>query len=149
MRRLRSLNLKRPQRRRGATVVELVVSGIVLGAAMTVAVQLSAAAARQHRYADDRQFAENELANLMEQITARYYATVDQTAFDDWEPSDAARDRLRGAKLNVEVTSTNGDGPAGKRIALSLQWRDAGDQETAPARLVTWIYPPANPGGAP
>ena len=67
------------QRRcRGIMLVEMIIAGIVLAVVMTVYLQLMAATSRQQRYADHRQLAGEELANIMEGITAQPYEAIDQ-----------------------------------------------------------------------
>ncbi len=128
--------------RGGYSLVEMVVAGIVLGVVMTVSLQLLAATSRQQRYAERRQLAAEELANLMERLSAAPYETLDGAAQESWTLSDAVTAHLRDAELGIDIQST-GDDLGGKQISLSLRWRDAGDVMVTPVRLTTWVYPPA------
>ncbi|TWU12694.1 hypothetical protein CA54_15190 [Symmachiella macrocystis] len=138
--------LDKQRRRRGYMLVEMIVAGIVLAVVMTVYLQLLAATSRQHRYADHRQLAGEELANIMERITAQPYKTIDQEELQSKELSDSATSHLHDAELNIDILPVS-EPVDGKQISLSLRWRDSGDVYVAPTRLTSWVYAPA--GGTP
>lgn len=130
-----------PHRRRGSMLVELVVASIVLAVVMTVCMQLLAATSRQQRYADHRQLASEELANLMERITAEPYESIKQETLRTRKLGDTAATRLRDPQLDIAVEAVS-DPRAGKKISLQLRWRDAGEVFAAPVRLTSWVYAP-------
>lgn len=138
--------LNRQRRRSGYLLVELIVAGIVLAVVMTVYLQLLSATSRQQRYADHRQLAGEELANLMERITAQPYETIDLEKLQAKELSDSAISHLNEAELNIDVLPVS-EPVAGKQISLSLRWRDSGNVFVAPTRLTSWVYAPT--GGTP
>jgi prepilin-type N-terminal cleavage/methylation domain-containing protein len=125
-------------RRRGMTLVELMVAAALLGAIMVVCLQLLAATAQQRRHADQRRLALLEVENAMERLAARpWNELTPQTAAAQLSPS--IRGRLPGAELKAEVTASAAE-PLAKRIAVTLRWRDGSGQFTKPVTIVTWRW---------
>ena len=120
------------------TLLEAVASAALLGTILVVCLQLLAATAVQRRVIDQRQFALTEVENTMERLAARPWNELTvQTAAARLSP--AARGRLPGAELKVEVTTSSAE-PLAKRIAVSLRWHDRSGQFGKPVTLVTWRW---------
>ena len=133
-------NLKSQIRgRRGFTLLELSVACVLLAVAMVVALQLLGWVALERRAAERRQWAIQEVANVMEHFTARGWenATLDQAKAI--QLSKPAREVLPDAELMVAVTTPESV-PATKRISVELKWRNRAGEFDAPVRLTTWLY---------
>jgi Tfp pilus assembly protein PilV len=126
-------------RRRGFTVFELGMAVMLLAVAMSVAVQVLGAVAQQRRAVQRRELAVQEVANLMERLTARPWERLADDA-GQARLSDAAERSLPGAELKVAVEPA--DAPiVGKRVSIRLHWKNRAGEFDAPVRLTTWVYP--------
>lgn len=116
-------------------------SGVMLAIAMALTVKVLGWVAMERRASDRRQWAAQEVCNLMERVTAKPYDAVSEGSVGNVVLSPQARQMLPGAELRVEVVE---DGPAGgkgsKRVAVQLRWHDRSGGWDAPARLTSWIY---------
>ncbi|MDZ4783865.1 MAG: prepilin-type N-terminal cleavage/methylation domain-containing protein [Planctomycetia bacterium] len=139
---------RRPRRRRSArgfTLLECVVAAGMLMVVMGLAAQLFAWDARERREVWRRQVAQQEAANLMEQLTAQM-------------PSELTAETLEALRISTEssawlphgtlqATATEVTAPAaGRRIELQITWEHASGEPAAPVRLVGWVF---GPGGNP
>jgi hypothetical protein len=133
-----------PRRRRGFTVFELAMAVFLLAVAMSVTVQLLGSIAAERRAVGRRELASREVANLMERLTARPWSRLSDEGVKDAGISESGRDALPGAELTVRVDEARG-GPdlPGKRVSVSLRWRNRAGEFDAPVRLTTWVYAPA------
>jgi hypothetical protein len=81
-----------------------------------------------------------EVANVMERLTAYPFEEVTAERARQLTLSAPARQSLTGAELAVDVAeSPSGAGRSAKRIAVRLRWRGRNGEWEAPARLTTWI----------
>ncbi len=126
-------------RRRGFTLVEILVSVAMLATAMSLTVGLLGALAAERRAAERRLCAVQEVANLMERVSARPWGEVTPESLRTVSLSPRALQALPGAELTATVDDASA-GPGGKRISLRLRWRDRAGTWTAPVRLSAWIY---------
>ena len=124
--------------RGGFTLVELMVSGLLLGAVMLVTVPTMHHIAWEHRAAVKRQIALEEVANMMERFTARGWNNIDNDAAGNVTISDSARRQLPQAKSIIVVQK--GPEPDSKRITLTLTWTGRFTRPNAPVRLTAWVY---------
>ena len=111
--------------RRGTTLVEIVVAGILLGTVMSIAVPALGWVVRERRAADRRQQATLEVENLMEQITARGWDEITQETAANLELPDQVMQQLPEASLSCTV-ETKPDAPDAKRIHIELAWSKIG-----------------------
>ena len=116
-------------------------AGVMLVIAMTLTVKVLGWVAMERRASDRRQWAAQEVCNVMERVTARPYDAVSRGSVGDVALSPQARELLPGAELKVEVAE---DDPAGgkgsKRVSVLLRWHDRSGGWDAPAHLTSWIH---------
>jgi len=124
--------------RGGFTLVELMVSGVLLTAVMLVTVPTLYRIALEHRAAAKRQIALAEAANIMERLTARRWNDIDDNAAKSVAVSASARRQLPEVKSILRVQ--NGSEPDSKRITLTLTWTGRFAHPNAPVRLSAWVY---------
>ncbi len=125
-------------RRRGTTLIELMVAAALLGTILVVCLQLVAATTMQRRAADQRRLALMEVENAMERLAARpWNELTPQTAAGPLSP--AVHSRLPGAELKADVTTSAAE-PGAKRIAVSLRWKDNSGRFTKPVTIVAWRW---------
>ncbi len=125
--------------RRGATLLEMLAAGTLLGTLLVVCLQLFSAAATQHRAAARRQAASLELANVMERVAARPWSQLTTAALAAEQLSPEARAQLPGAELKIEVFGP-ADDPEAKRLTATIGWPDREGRPPQPLRLTTWRY---------
>lgn len=124
-------------RRRGTTLIELLVAftllTALLGAALPLIVrhQQLLASARTYRLALD------ELSNQLEILTSLDAKEL-PAALETLAPSPFAAERLPGAELDAALDAL-GEQP---RLTLSLTWDEPGRRDK-PLALVAWLDPPA------
>lgn len=138
---------RRPRRRhsvRGFTLLECVVAAAMLIVVMVLAAQLYAWDARERREVWRRQVAQQEAANLMEQLTSSPQAELTAEALDTLHMSAESSTWLPNGILQATATAVTAPA-AGRRIELQITWEHASGEPAAPVRLVGWVF---DPGGA-
>jgi Tfp pilus assembly protein PilE len=128
--------------RRGMTLMELAVAGVLLGTLLVVCLQLLMATAAVRKSVDQRQLAVLEVGNVMERVAARRWGELTPQAAAAQRLSDSARDRLPGVELKVEISEPTPapKAPPAKRITVSLRWQDRTGQYLPPIIVTTWRY---------
>jgi hypothetical protein len=130
-----------PRARRGSLLAEVAMSGAILMIAMALTVKVLGWVGAERKVWDRRQWAAQEAANLMEEITSRPFAEVNAESTKKRALSPEALRLLPEAELKVEVGENDQAGGAGsKRVALQLRWLNRSGEWDAPVRLVSWIY---------
>lgn len=131
------------RRRSGLTVLELVVTLVLLGTVATCAIPPLRAVQLQRREHDRRELALQEAANLLERFTVRGWEAVDPSAAAELTLSEEAAARLPEALLQVTVSSsdaTTDTEPSRKAITVELSWKNAAGQQVQPVRLTTFLF---------
>ncbi len=127
--------------RRGSLLAEVAVSGVLLMVAMGLTVKVLGWMATERRAWDRRQWAEQEVSNLMEEATSLPFAEVTAARLKSLKLSPQSESLLPAAEFRIDVTDNDpAGGPDSKRVAIHLRWRNRGGEPDAPARLTTWIY---------
>jgi hypothetical protein len=122
-------------------LAEVAMSGAMLMIAMALTVKVLGWVGVERKVWDRRQWAAQEAANLMEQITSRPFAEVKTETTRKLPLSPEARRLLPDAELKVEIGENDQAGGAGsKRVSLRLRWHNRSGEWDAPVRLVSWIY---------
>jgi Tfp pilus assembly protein PilV len=125
-------------RRRAFTMVEVTLSVFLLAVAMTTTVQILGWVATQRRAIERRQWAIQEVANLMEHLTAEPWDRVTPDSARALTLSDEIRRKLPEPELKLDVEETEA-GRGEKRLAIQLRWRNRSGTWEAPVRLTAWI----------
>jgi hypothetical protein len=131
--------------RRAFTACEVALAIFLVAVAMTSTVQVLGWVASERRAAERRQWAVQEVANLMERLTASPWDRVTSESARALALSEPIRRQLPAPELTVLVDAK--DALRGeKRLAICLRWRNRAGAWEAPVRLTAWI---AREGGAP
>jgi hypothetical protein len=125
--------------RRGFTLLEVSLAGLLLVVLMAITVQMLAWVASERRAADRRQWAIQEAANVMEHLAARPWENLTADHVASIELSAPARDVLPEAELQVTVV-VEPDQPNAKRLGVTVRWHPRPEQPAAQARLTSWVY---------
>lgn len=131
--------MQHKSRRSGFSLLELVVTGVLLSVVMVSVVPLMAWVGLQRRAADQHQFALQEAANILERLTLEDWEHITPESAQELTLSDQAQSYLLDAELAVAVVEAP-DHPPGKRLSVELRWRNPAGDMTAPVRLTTWVY---------
>jgi len=142
------------QRRRGATLIEVVGAMMVIASALTLLTTTLAMTATQRRAMSHRRLAVQEAANALERLAASPYKDLTPATAAELKLSAGAR-RLPDGSLKVEIASTAGETPAGetpagassKRIRSVVSWTTAGQPQEV--SLVAWRHQHTPPELAP
>ena len=129
------------QKRRGMTIMELLVSLVILGAAMATLVQLVTLAARQRRSLDQRRVALQEVANQAERLALLAWDETTPEKLKTWQPSADLVAALPRATCQVSVRDESGEPPR-RCIRLEVVWTNAAGQEVEPVTLTLWKFGP-------
>ena len=136
--------------RPGVTLLEVVVSALLLGVIVVAAMQLFKTVGLQRRAIERRHVAIREAGNVLERIAAVPWARLTPQSVGEIRLSEAARQALPGAELAVDVTEP-GQEPGLKRVAVRIGWQDW--PEARPVQAVCFRYrverPPGTPEGGP
>ncbi|MGH7200543.1 MAG: type II secretion system protein [Planctomycetaceae bacterium] len=127
-------------KRRGVTLTELIVTMLLLGSAMAAVVPVVQWASTQRQAARQREFALQEAAGILEDLTAREWHEITPEHAEQIAPTESARAMLRDPELTVTVNDASDAASPGKRIVVELRWKDHAGRPAAPARLTTWVY---------
>lgn len=125
--------------RRGFTLIEVMVAGTLLGAVMLTVTPLLGWVARERHAAEQREVAVQEVANILERVTARNWEEITSAAVSGVKLAPESASFLDDAELRIEITE-NEQQPLSKQVSVSLQWKDRFQNSVAPVRVTTWVY---------
>jgi prepilin-type N-terminal cleavage/methylation domain-containing protein len=129
-------------RRKGFTIVEMVVALFVLGVAMALTARMLSASGRQRDALESQTIALIEAGNLMESIAAEEWEAITPNLAASLVLSSAAVQNLTDPRWEIDVRQATE--PVAKRVTIRLHWGDRTGQPNPPVRLTAWMYPPAN-----
>lgn len=128
-----------PRGRGAFTLIELMVSGILLGVVMLIAVPTLDWIGKEGRATERRRQALIEVANIMDRITVQPWEQITTEAMGQLEPAPHLQGRFSGLELSVNVFSDPAQADA-KRVVAELRWKDDKGQMVAPVCLTAWAY---------
>jgi Tfp pilus assembly protein PilV len=123
---------------RAFTVIEVTLSVLLLAIAMSATVQILGWVAVQRRAVERRQHAIQEVANLMEHLTAEPWDRVDSGSARRLALSEQLRRKLPEPELSIDVDEPEPD-RGEKRLSIRLRWKNRAGAWEAPVRLTAWI----------
>lgn len=124
---------------RGFTLLEVLVSSLLLAALMTLCLQLIGASAAQRRGAALREAALLKAGNALERIYAGRWEDLTPERAARLALSDEAAGLLPGGTVEVDVEQP-ADDPSAKRIAVEVRWEPVAGRPPERVRLVAWKY---------
>lgn len=125
--------------RSGSVLLELVVAGVLLGVVMSAAVPALRWVGRQRTCARQRQAAQLELGNLLEELTALDWNDLTPERAAQAKLSEELAAQLEDSKLEVAVQGDDSD-ETEKQIRIELTWNMAPGRPAAPVRLSAWVF---------
>lgn len=125
--------------RRGFTIVELISTLILLGVVFVVTISLLTAVGRERRSTEQRQYALQHVANLLEHATAQGWSKLPEGPQELASVSVDLQALLPELDQRLEVAKAT-DANA-KRLTASVRWKNRHGQFVSPIQLTTWVYP--------
>lgn len=126
--------------RRGFTLIEMMVSGVLLTTVFMIVVPSIYWVHREQKQSEQRQVALVEVENLMERTAALPFPEMTQATVDKFALSESALQQLPDADLKIRIQETK-DLPLMKKIQIQLGWRDQRGLIQQPVRLTSWVSP--------
>lgn len=126
-------------RRSAFTLVELIATLILLGVVFTVSISILGTSARQRRATEQRQFAIQHAANLLERTMMRTWSELPAGPQTLEPPPTDVEAVLPGLSRRVEVSDLPQD-VATRLITVTVRWKDLSGRELAPVHLSAWMH---------
>lgn len=129
--------------RRGFTLVEMMVAGVLLMTITMVVVPSIYWVHRQQRQTEHRRLAIVEVENMMERVVALPFNDISQAKVDQFVLSESALDQLVNAKLEIRISDSTGPLQT-KKIQIQLDWNNFQGISMTPVQLTSWVGPKEN-----
>ncbi|WP_278465327.1 prepilin-type N-terminal cleavage/methylation domain-containing protein [Gimesia maris] len=133
-----SRDASRRCRRRGFTLVEMMVAGVLLMTVSMIVVPAIYWVHRERRQTERRQIAIVEVENLMERVVALPFDQVQQSIVDKFALSESAVRQLPDARLQIKISEAT-DVKQMKKIQIQLGWKNQQGIRAMPVRLTSWV----------
>ena len=128
-------------RRRGVSLLEVCVAGVLLATMITTGVQTLRLIGLRQRANAERQTAIEEANTALERLSL---VPPGRLTSDAPELAPHAVASLPSGKLNATVDETPGDS-RGKRLTVEVNWQQPEGAVARPVRLSAWVYPQVQP----
>lgn len=125
----------------GFTVVEMITTFGVLGAAIAISTPMLVSVARQRLGIQQRQFAIQHAGNLLERHSARPWNDLTPGPQSLADASADLQALLPDLKQSLEIKELP-EKPISRRLTVSVSWRGPSGVFTKPVQLTTWIFQP-------
>jgi hypothetical protein len=129
--------------RRGATMLEMIATAVILGTVMTVSLPMLKSITSERRAAVSHEQAIMAAANIMERITAMPFFEITPEFAKRTQLPDWLREQLNDPVLELRVETTPDESApdeSAKLIRLKLEWQTSAGLKVAPIRLSAWVY---------
>lgn len=129
--------------RRGVTIIEMIVSAIVVAATGVLILSAFDQSRRHESAMNHRVVALAQVENLMQRIITS--ADTSDAALADLVAYAKRSEQLSGfseVDLAADVSTTEEDG---KRVAIRMTWSDSHGEPVRPIRLVAYMHEEVNP----
>ena len=126
--------------RHGFTIVEMIGTCVVLGALFSLVVPMLLVVARERRSTEQRQFAMQHAANLLETSTMRPWSDLEPGELTLPEIDADLKSVLPGLERSLIVRNVEGELPT-RQITASIRWQGVSGQIVSPVRISAWVFP--------
>ena len=126
-------------KRRGFSFIELAAALALLMTLISISNPLIVWMVQERRASDQKVWATQEAANIMQLLAARDWEDLTAEKVQDIELSEPAQAKLRNGKLKIDIT-TSPEVLEARRIRIEIHWRDNTGQQSRPVRLTAWRY---------
>lgn len=143
--RIHRRRLGQAQHRRGLSVLEVTISLLLLGVAVSGLAQLVTAASAQRRLIDARQLALAEVANQAERVALWTAAETTPDRLATLAPSEELLAAIPTARLSATLAASGEDVEnsaellaAPMRVRIEVTWDDAAGRTVSPLGITLW-----------
>ncbi|MDQ3332722.1 MAG: type II secretion system GspH family protein [Planctomycetota bacterium] len=140
------MSTRRPSPNPGYTVLEIIVSMILLGIVLGMVAPLAKRVVEQRRRTESRLAALFEVSNVLERMTEDRAAWPSEGERRTMDLSGNLRSRFQEPEL--VVSSTVLDEPPGRRFDATFSWREPNGRRASPVTLSAFSFD-ASEGGSP
>lgn len=130
----------RDVRCRGFTIVEMLGTCLLLTILFGMTVPMLLLVAKERRSTEQRQFALQHAANLLENAIAREPSELKEGEIPLPDPDADLEEILPGLERTLIVKQTEGNSEP-LQITASIRWRNRAGDLVAPLRLSAWVHP--------
>lgn len=120
-------------KRRGISLLEVVVALGLLGTILVSVTQLSVRVNRYRRASDQRRVATREAANVMEQL---HLSELTEDSKNKIRLSPEAMAAIPTARLTIDVGKPKAD--EARQMTVEIHWQDTAGQAVRPVTLKAW-----------
>jgi len=124
--------------RSGTLLLELVISGLVLGIILSTAIPMLGWVARERKLNQQQEAAILEAANLMERIAGLSWDELSSERVEELPISPALLRQLPDARSSAAVELDPGE-PRLKRVRIEITWEVAPGRAAPPVKLASWF----------
>lgn len=125
--------------RSGITLLEVLITAVLLGSVMIVTVPTIRWIGLEQRLAQRRQAAVQEVHNVVERITARTYDEITPELAGEWELGADISRELPSSDLDVSLELSEETADA-KRVTVKLRWKAGAHRPDYFVSATTWVY---------
>ncbi len=123
----------------GFTVVETIITGVLVGAIIIIALPTLHWIGLEQRHTSHRQLAMFEASNLLEQLSAKKWDELSPELAAAMRLSDEAAQQLPEAELQVTIEPGK-EPPEAKHLRVALFWKNRDKVARSSVQLSAWVY---------
>lgn len=131
--------------RRGALLLEVIVSAGLLTAMLAAVNQVLVRLHAQSKLVERRVAAQETLENMLEEYTIRPWDEIQTDTIAELVLPEWVQEKLPEFEVTGSVTQ-QADPVAAKRVTLRLSWREPTGVRRRPLSLTTWVFRPTESG---
>jgi type II secretory pathway pseudopilin PulG len=125
--------------RGGFTIVELIGTCLLLGILFSMTVPMLLVVARERRSAEQRQFALQQAANLLEGAVKRNWSDLEPGELIVPDPDTDLQAVLPGLQPTLTVKQLDGEFDT-RQIIASIRWQNRACELVNPLQLSAWVH---------
>ena len=124
---------------RGFTLAELIGTCLLLGTLFSMTVPMLLVVARERRSTEQRQFAMQYAANMLEYGMNRNWTELESRELTVPDVDPVLQSVLPGLERTLTVVSLDGE-PETRQVVASVRWTNRTGELTLPFRLCGWVH---------
>ncbi len=132
-------NSRGSQLRGGFTIIEMIGTCLLLGILFSMTLPMLLVVARERRSAEQRQFALQHAANLLEEAVQRDWSDLQPGELKVPDPDNDLRAVLPGLQQTLVVKQLADEFESRQIIAL-IRWQNRAGELVSPLRLSAWVH---------
>jgi type II secretory pathway pseudopilin PulG len=127
--------------RPGFTIVEMIGTCLLMGILFSMTVPMLLLVAHERRSTEQRQFALQHAANLLENASARGWSELPVGSLPLSDADSELQGILPGLERSLVVNEHREGEVHSRQVTVSIRWQSRSGNHVAPLRLSTWVHP--------